>query len=100
MDLKIGQGRAALDRKRVTVAYTLRANDEQGEILDGPVGQFSFRLGRGEVVQGWDIGLEGMKEGGERVLIVPPAAGYKGRDIGAGKTGDLWFKVKLTRAAN
>lgn len=66
-----------MDRKRVIVSYTLRANDQQGEILDSAK-SFSFRLGRGEVVQGWDIGLAGMKGGGERVLIVPPAAGYKG----------------------
>lgn len=57
---------------------------------------FKFRLGSGEVIAGWDIGVEGMKVGGKRTLHIPAAAGY-GRD-GAGDdippNADLVFDVE------
>ena len=43
---------------------------------------FSFKVGKGDVIKGWDIGVRGMRRGGTRVLLVPPKAGYGNRDIG------------------
>jgi FKBP-type peptidyl-prolyl cis-trans isomerase len=56
-------------------------------------------LGKGEVISGWDIGLEGMKVGGVRRLIVPSGAGYGNKDVGAGRGADLYFEVELLYVA-
>ena len=82
------------DRKKIYVKYTLRKLNETGKIIDSSE-QFGFRIGKGEVIEGWDIGLEGMKQGGIRHLTIPPEAGYGTKDIGAGKGGILFFKVTL-----
>ncbi|KAF8502284.1 hypothetical protein F5888DRAFT_1670954 [Russula emetica] len=95
-DAKIGDGPQAKSGMRVNMRYV-------GKLLDGKVFDsntkgkpFSFRLGAGEVIKGWDEGIAGMKVGGERLLIVPPPLGYGKRkmtDIPANST--LRFEVKL-----
>ena len=99
-DVSLGTGPAVRDRKKVHVRYVLRAKSHvKGKILDSSE-NFGFRLGRGEVIQGWDIGLEGMKVGGVRRLVVPPLAGYgSGKDVGAGKGADLYFQIDLLHVA-
>ena len=47
------------------------------------------------MIQGWDIGCQGMREGGRRKLIVPPKAGYGSQDIGAGPGATLFFDITL-----
>jgi FKBP-type peptidyl-prolyl cis-trans isomerase len=83
-DLAVGTGRAAARGGLVSVAYT-------GWLADGT--QFdarpasdpiTFRLGVGQVIAGWDEGLQGMREGGRRQLVIPPALGY-----GAGGNGPI-----------
>ena len=51
----------------------------------------------GEVIEGWEIGLQGMKQGGIRHIIVPPKAGYGTKDIGAGVGATLYFEVTLLK---
>jgi FK506-binding nuclear protein len=46
------------------------------KIFDSSKRPFAFRLGRGEVIKGWDIGCTGMKVGGKRTLTIPPEKGY------------------------
>lgn len=93
-DIVLGKGPMVQDRKKIHVKYTLRKQNATGKILDSS-DMFGFRIGKGEVIQGWDIGLEGMKQGGIRHLLIPPEAGYGQKDIGAGKGGMLFFKVTL-----
>jgi len=93
-DVVVGKGPMVQDRKKVRVAYTLRAKHRYGKILDTS-NDFGFRLGRGEVVDGWDIGIQGMRQGGKRHLIVPPQAGYGNQNIGGGKGSTLFFEVTM-----
>ncbi len=97
-DKVVGTGAEAVAGKTVSVHYvgTFAAN---GEKFDSSVdrGQpFSFVLGSGMVIQGWDIGVAGMKVGGTRQLVIAPELGYGPNDyhtIPGGST--LIFEVQL-----
>lgn len=59
---------------------------------------FSFELGKGRVIPGWDEGLSTMKVGGKRTLLIPPALGYGNREVGGGRipaNSELRFEVEL-----
>ena len=79
-DMRAGSGAVAQAGQTVTVHYTgwLYVNDARGKRFDSSRGgpPFTFRLGAGEVIRGWDEGVAGMKVGGIRSLIIPPEAGY------------------------
>ena len=94
IDTKVGTGPSVHTKSLVTVKYQLRGGSPHGVLLDSSK-KFSFRVGKGEVIQGWDIGLEGMQVGGVRNLIVPPKAGYGSQDIGAGPGAMLHFNITL-----
>ncbi len=88
VDVKPGTGAVAKAGQSVTVHYTgwLYENGAKGKKFDSSVdrGQpFTFTLGAGNVIPGWDQGVAGMKVGGKRTLIIPPELGY-----GAGGTPD------------
>ncbi|CAB9512614.1 FK506-binding protein 4 [Seminavis robusta] len=93
-DVVVGQGPPVRRGSKVRVSYTLRAKNRYGKVLDSSK-NFSFRLGGGEVIEGWDIGVEGMRLGGRRYLIVPPKAGYGRQNIGAGPGAILFFDVTV-----
>lgn len=93
VDKTVGKGKLMKEGVEVTVKYELTGG-QFGAVLDSSK-KFSFRPGMGEVIRGWDIGLDGMREGGRRKLIVPPKAGYGGKDIGAGPGALLYFDVIL-----
>ena len=80
-DVKVGKGAVAKPGQAVTVNYTgwLYVNGAKGKKFDSSFdhGQpFTFQLGAGNVIPGWDQGVAGMKVGGERTLIIPPELGY------------------------
>ena len=98
-DIKIGKGPMVQHRKKCRVKYVLRSKSHiSGKILDSSQ-NFAFRLGKGEVISGWDIGMQEMRVGGVRRLIVPPEAGYGNKDIGAGRGAVLYFEIELLHVA-
>jgi len=83
-DTNVGTGAEATKGHKVSVHYTgwLYNNGAKGAKFDSSLdrGQpFAFGLGAGQVIQGWDEGVAGMKVGGKRTLIIPPALGYGAR---------------------
>mmetsp|Transcript_16063 Transcript_16063/g.34733 ORF Transcript_16063/g.34733 Transcript_16063/m.34733 type:complete len:345 (+) Transcript_16063:141-1175(+) len=98
-DSVIGKGPTVQHRKKVIVSYTLRSKSHTtGKILDSS-NSFGFRLGKSEVIKGWDIGLQDMRVGGTRLLVVAPSAGYGNKDVGAGQGADLYFQIELLHVA-
>jgi FKBP-type peptidyl-prolyl cis-trans isomerase len=99
-DLKEGSGDAAKSGDNVEVHYTGWLKD--GTKFDSSKDRgkpFSFELGAGKVIKGWDEGVAGMKVGGKRKLIIPSELGYGKR--GAGKDippdAELIFEVELLK---
>lgn len=104
-DITIGTGDEAVAGKPVSVHYTGWLFDEskadkRGRKFDSSKDRgdpFRFVLGGGMVIQGWDVGVVGMKVGGTRVLTIPPEMGYGQRGAGGvippGAT--LVFEVEL-----
>ena len=98
-DIIEGDGKEANDYNKVVVNYTGKLED--GSIFDSSLSPgkepFTFTLGVGSVIKGWDKGVKGMKVGGKRKLTIPPELGYG--DRGAGNLippkATLIFEVEL-----
>jgi FKBP-type peptidyl-prolyl cis-trans isomerase FkpA len=104
-DVTTGSGEEAKAGQDVQVHYTgwlydPMAKDSRGKKFDSSKdrGQpFSFPLGEGRVIRGWDEGVQGMKVGGTRVLTIPPEMGYGARGAGGviPPNATLVFEVEL-----
>jgi FKBP-type peptidyl-prolyl cis-trans isomerase len=101
-DTPTGEGDTATAGQYVTVHYTgwLWENGEKGEKFDSSVDRndpFEFGLGQGMVIQGWDEGVQGMKIGGKRSLLIPSELGYGARGAGGviPPNATLLFEVEL-----
>jgi peptidylprolyl isomerase/FKBP-type peptidyl-prolyl cis-trans isomerase FkpA len=95
-DEVVGTGVVAKAGDTVSVNYTGKLQD--GTVFDTSVGRapISFTLGTGQVIPGWDQGLQGMKVGGKRVLIIPSSLGYGSQGYGPIPGGaTLVFEVEL-----
>lgn len=79
-DLSVGTGATYARGDSVGVRYV--GSFPNGMVFDrsAPSSQYNFRLGTGRVIPGWDIGLEGLKVGGKRQLVIPPELGYGSSD--------------------
>ena len=104
-DRVTGSGDAAQAGKTVTVHYTgwlhdPSAPDGRGRKFDSSKDRgepFEFALGAGQVIRGWDEGVQGMQVGGTRVLTIPPELGYGARGAGGviPPNATLKFDVEL-----
>ena len=101
-DTVLGTGELAQAGNNVSVHYTgwLWQDGEKGTRFDSSRDRndpFSFDLGRGSVIRGWDEGVQGMRVGGTRMLVIPPALGYGARGAGGviPPNATLLFEVEL-----
>ena len=103
-DTVVGKGKEAIAGATVVVNYTgwlheAKAEKERGKQFDSSIGRgpFSFPLGGGRVIKGWDEGVAGMKVGGKRTLVIPPELGYGARGAGGviPPNATLVFDVEL-----
>ncbi len=104
-DTQVGTGAEAVAGKTVVVHYTgwlfdATSTDNKGKKFDSSRDRgdpFSFGLGAGQVIKGWDQGVAGMKVGGQRTLVIPPELGYGARGAGGviPPNATLVFDVEL-----
>jgi FK506-binding nuclear protein len=94
-DSKTGEGKVAKQGSTISMRYIGKLTN--GQVFDKNVKgkPFTFRLGAGEVIKGWDQGIVGMQPGGERVLTIPPTLAYgKQKQQGIPANSTLIFEVK------
>jgi FKBP-type peptidyl-prolyl cis-trans isomerase len=101
-DTVVGSGATAVAGQEVSVHYTgwLFFGGERGRKFDSSKDRgapFEFALGAGQVIKGWDEGVQGMKIGGSRTLTIPPELGYGARGAGGviPPNATLIFDVEL-----
>jgi len=101
-DTKEGTGATAAAGKTCVMHYTgwLWTDGKKGKKFDSSHDHgspFSFALGRGQVIKGWDEGVAGLKIGGTRTLLIPPELGYGARGAGGviPPNATLLFEVEL-----
>lgn len=100
VDVEVGTGATPQPGQTVVVHYT--GTLENGTKFDSSRDRnspFSFKIGMGQVIQGWDEGLSTMRVGGKRQLIIPPELGYGARGAGGviPPNATLLFDVELLR---
>jgi peptidylprolyl isomerase len=99
-DLIKGTGLIANDGATVTVQYVLATYSSGKVVQSSWTSQpFTFTLGNGEVIPGWDKGVVGMRVGGRRELIIPPSLGYRNQSPGPGIAANdtLVFVIDLLK---
>ena len=101
-EILVGEGEIAQNGSQVLAHYTqwLDVNGEAGEKIDSSHDRgepFSFPLGAGHVIKGWDEGVVGMRVGGKRRLRVPASLGYGARGAGGviPPNATLLFEIEL-----
>jgi FKBP-type peptidyl-prolyl cis-trans isomerase len=106
IDQKVGTGDAAMKGNTVEVHYTgwLYVDGKRGMKFDSSLDRnmpFPFKLGGGQVIRGWEEGVEGMKVGGKRELIIPPDLGYGARGFPGAipPNSTLDFEVELLKVS-
>lgn len=101
-DEVVGTGAVAEAGDSVTVNYV--GSLTNGTIFDASKNHgtdgFTFNLGAGQVIKGWDVGVAGMKEGGKRTLVIPADMAYGNQEVGGGlipANSALIFEVELLK---
>jgi len=101
-DTQTGEGKSPVNGQTCVMHYTgwLWVNGAKGAKFDSSVDRgrpFSFPLGQGRVIKGWDEGVATMNAGGKRTLLIPPELGYGARGAGGviPPNATLLFEVEL-----
>ena len=97
LDALLGEGKTAEDNTLVSVHYT--GTYEDGTVFDSSVERgipFTFILGEGQVIKGWDIGIKGMKVGGKRHLVIGPELAYGDTGVRNSNTGEYLIQPNTT----
>ena len=96
-DLVVGQGATAETGDSITVHYV--GTLENSKVFDSSIDRgtpFTFTLGAGQVIKGWDVGVAGMQVGGKRKLTISPESGYGAQTVGPiPANSTLIFEVQL-----
>jgi FKBP-type peptidyl-prolyl cis-trans isomerase len=100
-DVTVSTGALVASGQLVGMHYTgALPNGTQFDANVAPATPFSFRLGTGTVIKGFDEGVTGMHVGGRRILLVPPSLGYGATAVGAiPKNSILWFDITVVSAS-
>ncbi len=97
-DVKVGTGKEATPNSQVTVKYIGMLSD--GTVFDSSDAHenksMTFILGSGNIIPGFQIGVNGMKEGGERLMAIPPSLGYGDTDLKDPTSGKVIIPAKST----
>ncbi|XP_057511870.1 peptidyl-prolyl cis-trans isomerase FKBP43-like [Actinidia eriantha] len=99
-DIEMGKpdSKIAAPGKKIKVHYVGKLK-ENGQIFDSNIGKapYKFRLGAEDVIDGWNLGLESMRVGGKRRLLIPPSMGYGSQGVGENIPPNSWlvFEVEL-----
>lgn len=100
-DIKVGEGDEVTSGDYVTIHY--HGTLEDGSVFDSSYDRgtpFKTRIGVGEVIEGWDMGVPGMKVGGKRKLTIPAKLAYGDQSVGSIPAGStLIFEVELLSIA-
>lgn len=98
-DVREGTGREAKRGDTVSVNYlgTLASNGQKFDSSYDRNEPFTFKLGSGQVIEGWEKGIVGMKVGGKRILVIPPEKAYGDQEVGGviPANSTLKFEVEL-----
>ncbi|KAM7512074.1 hypothetical protein LguiB_010949 [Lonicera macranthoides] len=93
-DLELGKsnGKMAAPGRKVKVHYIGKLK-ENGQVIDTNIGKapFRFRLGDKEIIEGWNLGLDGMRAGDKRRLVIPPTLGYGSQGTGENIPPNSWL---------
>lgn len=100
VEIKVGTGKEAKQGGTATVNFIGWVDRVKIDSSDDRNKPASFVIGGGQVIEGWSVGVKGMKEGGIRLLVIPPELAYgkegKGNFVGQNKT--LWYRIELIKA--
>jgi len=98
-DVREGTGKEAKRGSTVSVNYlgTLASNGQKFDSSYDRNEPFTFKLGSGQVIEGWEKGIAGMKVGGKRILVIPPDKAYGDQEVGGviPANSTLKFEVEL-----
>ena len=99
-DLVVGQGPSVRRGSRVSVHFAgFLPDGTQFDAVAPPSAPVEFALGAGGVIRGWEAGIIGMRAGGQRQLVIPPAQAYGARRVGkVPPNATLVFVIKMVSA--